>query len=189
LTKKTKFILAITGASGVHLGLKLASFLPTEYDIYLVMSDSAKIALELENNNNTKTPLNSSNITILNDSDISSCIASGSFGADMMAIIPCSMNTLAKISVGISDTLITRAFSVMLKENRKILIAPREMPFSQISLENMLKLSKMGVIIAPPVNAYYSNQNTLEDMEKFFIGKWFDLLGIENELFTRWGKQ
>jgi 4-hydroxy-3-polyprenylbenzoate decarboxylase len=77
----------------------------------------------------------------------------------------------------------------MLKENRKLLIAPREMPFSQISLENMLKLSKMGVIIAPPVNAYYSNQNTLEDMEKFFIGKWFDLLGIENELFIRWGKQ
>ena len=190
MNKKTKFILAITGASGVHLGLRLASFLPTDYEIYLVMSSSAKIALELEqstSNNSTKTSLPTNpNITILNDSDISSCIASGSFGAHKMVIIPCSMNTLAKISVGISDTLITRAFSVMLKENKDILIAPREMPFSQIALENMLKLSRLGVVIAPPVMAYYSEQQTLDEMENFIIGKWFDLLGINNNLYKRW---
>ena len=187
MNNKTKFILAITGASGVHLGLRLASFLPDDYEIFLVMSESAKVAFELENrDNNTKIP-NNPNITILNDNDISSCIASGSFGAHKMAIIPCSMNTLAKISVGISDTLITRAFSVMLKENKTILISPREMPFSQIALENMLKLSQMRVIIAPAISGYYSNQTTIEDMENFYIGKWLDLLGIDNDLYDRWG--
>jgi len=182
-----KFILAITGASGVHLGLKLASFLPKEYEIYLVISNNAKIALELEKSDSTKDLFAiNSNITILEDNDISACIASGSFKADKMAIVPCSMNTLAKISVGISDTLITRAFSVMLKENKQILIAPREMPFSQIALENMLKLSKMNIIIAPPVNGYYSNPTSIDDIDNFLIGKWLDLLNIDNSLYKRW---
>jgi 4-hydroxy-3-polyprenylbenzoate decarboxylase len=96
------------------------------------------------------------------------------------------MNTLSKISVGIADNLITRAAAVMLKERRKLILAPREMPYSSIALENMLKLSNYGVIIAPPVAGYYANIQNIEDMEKFFIGKWFDLLGIEHNLYKRW---
>ena len=96
------------------------------------------------------------------------------------------MNTLAKCSVGISDSLITRAFTVMLKENREIILAPREMPFNSIALENMLKLSKLGITIAPPILGYYSSQQTLEEMENFLIGKWFDLLKIDNNLYERW---
>ena len=74
----------------------------------------------------------------------------------------------------------------MLKEKRDIILAPREMPLNSIALENMLKLSNLGVIIAPPVLGYYSSQQTLEEMENFLIGKWFDLLKIENNLFKRW---
>jgi 4-hydroxy-3-polyprenylbenzoate decarboxylase len=96
------------------------------------------------------------------------------------------MNTLAKCAVGISDTLISRTFSVMLKERRKIILAPREMPYNTIQLENMTKLSTLGVTIAPPVIGYYSKQQTLDDMEKFMIGKWFDLLDIDNNLYKRW---
>jgi 4-hydroxy-3-polyprenylbenzoate decarboxylase len=129
---------------------------------------------------------NSPNITVLKDNDIGASIASGSFKVDKMIIIPCSMNTLAKCSVGIADSLITRAFTVMLKEKREIIIAPREMPFNQIALENMLKLSKLGVTIAPPILGYYSSQATLEDMESFLIGKWFDLLKIDNNFYKRW---
>jgi 4-hydroxy-3-polyprenylbenzoate decarboxylase len=103
-----------------------------------------------------------------------------------MIIVPTSMNTLAKISYGISDNLITRAASVMIKEQRKLILTPREIPFSPIALENMLKLSRLNVIIAPPVIGYYSNPSNLEDMEDFIIGKWFDLLGIEHNLFKRW---
>ena len=96
------------------------------------------------------------------------------------------MNTLAKCAVGISDSLITRAFTVMLKEKRDIVLAPREMPFNSIVLENMLKLSNLGITIAPPVLGYYSAQQSLVDMENFLIGKWFDLLKIDNNLYKRW---
>ena len=108
------------------------------------------------------------------------------FLIDKMIIIPCSMSTLAKCTCGIADSLITRAFSVCLKEKREILLAPRELPFSSIALENMGKLAKLGVIIAPPILAYYSGQNSIKDMEDFIIGKWFDLLKIEHNLYKRW---
>ena len=82
--------------------------------------------------------------------------------------------------------LATRVAAVALKEQKKLLLAPREMPFSAIALENMHKLATLGVIIAPPVMGYYSDASSLEDMEKFIIGKWYDVLGIPNELYTRW---
>jgi 4-hydroxy-3-polyprenylbenzoate decarboxylase len=170
-----KLVIGISGASGVNLGLKFIQLLPKHIEKYVIISQNAKVVLQKENN-----------INILENSDISECTASGSFKTDAMIIIPCSMNTLAKISCGISDNLITRTASVMLKERRKLIIAPREMPYSTISLENMTKLSQNGVIIAPPVIGYYSNQQTLEEMENFLIGKWFDLLDIEHNLFKRW---
>ena len=129
---------------------------------------------------------NDENITLFKDKNIGASLASGSFKVDKMIILPCSSNTLAKFSVGIADSLITRAFSVMLKEKREIIIAPRELPLNTIMLENMLKLSNLGVVIAPPILGYYSSQQTLEDMENFIIGKWMDLLKIDNKLYKRW---
>jgi 4-hydroxy-3-polyprenylbenzoate decarboxylase len=170
-----KIIVATSGASGVNLGLKALKLLPKEIQKHLIMSQNSKIVLEKEQN-----------ITTHANDDISASIASGSFGVDAMIIAPCSMNTLAKIACGISDNLITRCAAVMIKEQKKLLLAPREMPFSPIALENMYKLSKLGVIIAPPVMAYYSEQQTLAEMEDFIIGKWFDLLKIQNNLYKRW---
>jgi len=170
-----KLIVGVSGASGVSLAERFIEKLPHEIEIYIIVSNNAKVVSKRENNS-----------TILNDKDIGAITASGSFKCDAMVIVPCSMNTLAKISSGIADNLLTRTASVMLKENRTLLLAPREMPFSAIALENMLKLSRLGVMIAPPVSAYYADIKTLEDMEDFFIGKWFDLLGIEHNLFKRW---
>lgn len=182
-----KLVVAITGASGSSLTLKFIDKLPKDIDLYLVVSNSAKLALQLEENISIRNYFEKrENITIFKDNDISASIASGSFGIDKMIILPCSMNTLAKCAVGISDTLITRAFTVMLKQKKDIILAPREMPYNPIILENMLKLSKLGITIAPPSLGYYSKQQTLEDMENFLIGKWFDLLGIENNLYKRW---
>jgi 4-hydroxy-3-polyprenylbenzoate decarboxylase len=96
------------------------------------------------------------------------------------------MNTLAKVACGISDNLPTRVAAVALKEQKKLLLAPRELPFSAIALENMHKLASLGVIIAPPVMAYYSDASNLQEMERFIIGKWYDVLGIENNLYERW---
>ena len=167
-------IVAISGASGANLGLKLISNLPNNIKAHIIISNSAKIVLEKENS------------IIYDNSDISSSISSGSFDIDAMIVVPCSMNTLAKISIGISDDLISRSASVTLKEKRKLILAPREMPFDTIALENMHKLSSLGVIIAPPVIGYYSCQYTLEQMENFLIGKWFDLLKIKHNLYKRW---
>ena len=170
-----KVVIAASGASGVNLGLKTLELLPNEIEKHFIMSQNSKVVLDKELG------------AITHDGeDISASIASGSFGVDAMIIAPCSMNTLAKIACGISDNLVSRCAAVMIKEQKKLILAPREMPFSAIALENMQKLAQLGVIIAPPVMAYYSEQQTLEDMENFIIGKWFDLLGIENNLYKRW---
>ena len=182
-----KITVAISGASGTNLALRFIKLLPKNIEIFVVFSKSAKKALKLENNLSiTEIFKDYENITVFKDSNIGASIASGSFKVDKMIIIPCSMNTLAKCAVGIADSLITRAFSVMLKEKREVIIVCREMPFSTIALKNMLKLSKLGVTIAPPVLGYYSSQQSLEDMENFLIGKWFDLLKIDNDLYKRW---
>lgn len=182
-----KITVAISGASGSNLGVNFIKLLPKDIKVFVVFSKSAKRALKLENNISVNQIFEEyENITIFKDSDIGASIASGSFKVDKMIILPCSMNTLAKCAVGISDSLITRAFTVMLKEKKEIVIAPREMPLNTIALKNMLKLSKLGVTIAPPILGYYSKQQSLEDMEKFLIGKWFDLLKIDNNLYKRW---
>ena len=173
-----RLIISITGASGVNLGEKFVKRLPKEIEKYIIFTKNSKIVFNKENQQN-----------IFQESDISASIASGSFKCDAMIIIPCSMNTLAKISCGIADNLTTRTASVMIKEQRKLILAPREMPFSAIALENMLKLSKLQVIIAPPIIGYYSEPKSIDDMENFLIGKWFDLLGIDHELFKRWGEE
>lgn len=170
-----KVVVGISGASGASLGLKTLAALPDTVEKHLIVSEHAQIVLDKEE----KT-------TLHQNRDIWASVASGSYGADAMIVVPCSMNTLAKIACGIADNLITRAASVMIKERRTLILAPREIPFSPIALENMLKLSRMGVIIAPPVLAYYSGQTTLEEMENFMIGKWMDLMGIDNTLYKRW---
>lgn len=180
-----KLIVAITGASGVNLSLKFLENLPSFVEAFVVFSKSAKKALKLENNLSEKS-IKNKRITFYKQNQIDAAIASGSFGADAMIILPCSMNTLAKCAVGIADNLITRAFTVMLKEKKNIVLSPREMPYSALALENMYKLSLLNVTIAPPVLGYYSKQQSLEQMENFLIGKLFDLLKIENTLYKRW---
>ncbi len=171
-----KLVVAITGASGVQLGKKFIDHLPFGVNVHIVVSDNAITVDSFENKQ----------VTLHNSNNIAASVSSGSFKVDATAIIPCSMNTLAKIACGISDNLPTRVAAVAMKEQKKLLLAPRELPFSAIALENMQKLAALGVIIAPPVLGYYSEHSSLEEMEKFIIGKWYDVLGIENSLYERW---
>ena len=170
-----KILIAISGASGAKLGFKAYSLLPKKYKKYLILSDNAKIVLEKEEKN------------IFQNTQIDAPPASGSFKIDAMMIIPTSINTLSKIANGIADNLITRSAAVIIKEHKKLLLSPREIPYSTIALKNMLKLSKLNnVFIAPPNLGYYADIKNLEDMENFIIGRYFDLLGIKNNLFKRW---
>lgn len=172
-----KLAVAITGASGVRLGKRFIDLLPSHIDAHIVVSDNA---LTVENFEHGR-------VTLYKDDDIAAAIASGSFRIDAAAVIPCSMNTLAKIACGIADNLPTRMAAVALKEQRRLLLAPREMPFSAIALEAMHKLASLGVVIAPPVMGYYAEHDSLEAMERFVIGKWYDLLHIEHDVYRRWG--
>jgi 4-hydroxy-3-polyprenylbenzoate decarboxylase len=170
-----KIIVAISGSSGSKLGLSVLEKLPSSYDKHLIITDHADIVLDKEHG-----------ITLHTNDEIWASVASGSFQADAMMITPCSMNSLAKIACGIADNLITRAAAVMIKERKELLLAPRELPLSAIALENMQKLATLGVIIAPPIMGFYSEQKSLEDMENFIIGRWFDQLNIPHKLYKRW---
>ncbi|NLX62365.1 MAG: UbiX family flavin prenyltransferase [Tissierellia bacterium] len=113
-------------------------------------------------------------------------ISSGSFKVDGMVVVPCSMKTMSAVANGYSDSLLTRACDVTIKERRKLVLVPRETPFSPIHLENMLKLSRMGVTIMPLAPGFYNHPETIEDMVLHMTGRILDNLGIDNNLAYRW---
>lgn len=188
-----KLVIGISGASGVHLGLKLIEYIPQDIELFVVISNGAKkvasCELHIDIYNKLCSMQNSKAFSIYHEHEVESAIASGSFGVDAMAIVPTSMNLLAKIAHGFCNDLLSRCAAVMLKEKRTLLLAPREMPLSPIALRQMSELSMLGVIIAPPIVGYYAKPNDLDSMEKFFIGKWLDALKIPNHLYMRWGMQ
>jgi 4-hydroxy-3-polyprenylbenzoate decarboxylase len=114
--------------------------------------------------------------------------ASGSSVADAMVVCPCSMGTLASIAVGSSDNLIHRAADVIIKERKNLILVPRETPFSSIHLENMLKLSRIGVVILPPNPGFYHGINSVSELIDFVVARILDQLGIDNDLSPRWGR-
>ncbi|WP_374705321.1 UbiX family flavin prenyltransferase [Paenibacillus radicis (ex Gao et al. 2016)] len=123
------------------------------------------------------------------NADIGATIASGSYRVEGMVIIPCSMGSLATLANGISDDLLARAADVMLKEGRPLLLVPRETPLHAIHLENMLKLSRLGVRIIPAMPAFYYKPQSMEEMVNFLVGKVLDSMNIEHSLYRRWGDE
>ncbi|WP_291952660.1 UbiX family flavin prenyltransferase [Campylobacter sp.] len=189
-----KILVNISGASSCELGFLLLKYLQDKGEIFAIVSNSAKISFAKENLDFKidnfvdfiRQKFTLENVTFLENDNISECVASGSFGIETTFITPCSINTLAKISCGICDNLITRSAAVALKQRKKIILGVREMPYSSISLEQMAKLSYQGVIIAPPVIASYAKVKDLDGLKKFIVGKWLDLADIENDLYKRW---
>ena len=201
-----KIIVGISGASSVHLGIRVANeILAAGHEVCAIISDGARVTFKSEkaweylgnfripngNSGNSKIPNKNFIEEFLDEKiDIQSnmwdAAASGSSGYEAMIIAPCSSNTLAKVAAGICDNLLLRAAAVMLKEQRKLIIAPREMPFSPLSIKHMSELSGLGVMFAPPMIAHYSKPLSLNDAENFIIGKWLDCLNIKNNLFKRW---
>jgi 4-hydroxy-3-polyprenylbenzoate decarboxylase len=176
-----KVVVAITGASGVIYGTKLIEVLKEKkIDINCIVSNAGKIVIKHEGMTIPK--------RCYSEQDISASISSGSYIFDSMVIAPCSMKTLGAIANGYASNLITRTADVAIKEGRKLVIVPRETPLSSIHLENMFKLSKIGVIILPAMPAFYTNPKQIDDMVNFIVGKILDSLFIKNEIYKRWGK-
>ena len=179
-------VVAITGASGAVYGLTLLKNLKKAgVTTHLILSRWARYTLEIE------TDCSLEEVKGLADhfypaGDLSAPVASGSFRHRGMVVAPCSMKTLAAIATGYSDNLIARAADVTLKEGRKLVLLPRETPLSPIHLENMLRLARMGVVIMPPVPAFYHRPQNVQELIEQTVGRVMDLLSIENKLVKRW---
>ena len=179
-------LVAITGASGVELAVIFLKQLKKHgKTTELIITEIAKKIITIE------TDYNVSDIIELSDKyynvdDLTAGPASGSYKNHVMVIIPCSMKTLAAIANGYADNLITRAADVIIKERRKLILVVRESPFSAIHLENMLKLSRLGVIIAPPIPSYYIKPKNIKELNDYFIGRILDHIGIDSGI-KRWG--
>ncbi|HID47204.1 MAG TPA: UbiX family flavin prenyltransferase [Methanothermococcus okinawensis] len=182
-----KVVVCITGASGVCYAKRLLEVLK-ERDIKtsLIISSSAKRIIEHELDRDIQYLIDLS-YEYYENNDFFSPLASGSHKFHSVVVVPCSMKTLSAVANGYSNNLICRVCDVAIKERRKIILMPREMPLSPIHLENMLKLSKLGVVIMPPIPAFYGKPKTVEDIVDFVVGRVLDNLGIPNDLFRRWG--
>lgn len=182
-----RLIVGMTGATGAPLGVSLLQALREMpgVETHLVLSKWAKTTIELE------TPYSVRDVSALadychNPSDQAATISSGSFRTDGMIIIPCSMKTLAGIRAGYAEGLVGRAADVVLKEGRKLVLVPREMPLSTIHLENMLALSRMGVAMVPPMPAFYNHPQTVDDITQHIVARVLDQFGLEHPNARRW---
>ena len=195
--------LALTGASGMPYGMRLLErLLAADRQVYLLYSQVAQIVAQQEMNLslpsrpqeaelffNQLYNLPEGQLRVFGREEWFAPVASGSNPADAMVICPCSMGALAAIAAGMSQKLIERAADVMLKENRPLIIVPREMPFSTIHLENMLKLARCGAVIMPANPAFYHQPQTIQEMVDFVVARILDHLSIEHGLMPRWGAE
>ena len=181
-----RIVVAITGASGIIYAINLLEFLKKlNIETHLVMSKWAIANLHTETTYSLP-ELESLATYIYDNNNLAASISSGSFKVDGMVVVPCSMKTLAAISHGFSENLIQRAADVSIKESRKLILVPRETPLNPIHLENMLKLSRLGVIIMPPMPGLYNQPKTLDDIINYHAGRILDQFGIEHDFIKRW---
>lgn len=182
-----KIIVGVSGGSCAIYGVALLQVLKQlNIETHLVVSTMGEYVVQHECGMSLD-ELTQLATVVYDNKNLAASISSGSFKTDGMIIIPCSMRTLAAVANGISDNLLTRAADVTIKENRKLVMVPRETPLSVIHLENMLKLAKMGVTILPASPGFYHHPETMEDIVAIMVGRTLDQIGIEHQLFRRWG--
>ena len=183
-----RLIVAITGATGVIYGVRLLELLrDADIETHLIISPWGRRTLLHETTYSVDQVQRLAHVTY-QPADQGAAISSGSFLTMGMAIVPCSMRTLAAVAHGLGDNLVHRAADVVLKERRKLLLAPREVPLSEIHLENMLKLSRMGVVISPPMPGFYQRPTTIEDIVNHSVHRMLDQFGIHLDGSGRWGE-
>jgi 4-hydroxy-3-polyprenylbenzoate decarboxylase len=187
---KRKIVVAITGASGAPYAKRLASYLRDrarargDVELAVCVSSTAPEVWQLECGGDLREEIG---VPLWGARDYRAPFASGSAGWHAMAIVPCSMGTAARIAHGISDTLLTRAADVMLKERRALVVVPRETPLSVIHLENLAALAKAGATILPAMPSFYGQPRSIDDLVDSVVGRVLDHLGLDHELSHRWG--
>jgi len=181
-----KIIVAITGATGAIYGIRaLERLRDAGVETHLALSRWGLRTL-LHETTWTRQRVEALAHVVYSPSDMGAAIASGSFRTDGMLVAPCSARTLGAIANGVGENLIHRAADVILKERRRLVLVVRETPLSEIHLENMLKLSRMGVVILPPMPAFYTNPITLDDVVDQTVARMLDQFGLETSGTPRW---
>jgi 4-hydroxy-3-polyprenylbenzoate decarboxylase len=196
-----RYILAITGATGSITGLRVLSELARTAEVHMLISGQSFSIIREETGNDFSGDTagavqekirgfaGAENLYYYDERNFEAPVSSGSFRTDGMFVVPCSMKSLSGIANGYSNSLVERAADVIIKEGRPLLLSPREMPFSAIHLENMLKLARLGVKIAPPVLGFYHRPETVGDMVDFAAGKILDVMGVKHNIYKRWGNE
>jgi 4-hydroxy-3-polyprenylbenzoate decarboxylase len=199
--KSKQITLAWTGASGAPYGVRLLEILlKQEFEVYLLISSAAQVVLKTEHHLSISSQpekakaqlldhLNypQGKLTVFSKQDWFSPVASGSAAPKQMIVCPCSAGSLASIAHGLSDNLIERAADVVIKERGQLILVVRETPFSTLHLENMHKLSQMGVTIMPAAPGFYHQPTSISDLVDFMVARVLDHCDIEHNLVQRWG--
>jgi len=196
-------VLAITGASGAVYGLRLCEeLLAAGHSVTALISRAgftvlaAEAGLDWQGNEaqvsarlRERYRAGGENLRFYAEDNLLAPVASGSSAPDAMVICPCSMGTLSGVACGSSRNLLERCADVMLKERRPLVLVPRETPLSEIHLENMLRLARMGARIVPPMPAFYHSPRSVDELVDFVVGKVLESLGMEHRLYRAWGSQ
>jgi 4-hydroxy-3-polyprenylbenzoate decarboxylase len=193
--------LGMTGASGAQYGFRLLqSLIETDHRVYLMISKAARVVIGMETDISLPSRTGDiqkvlskqfkaadNQLCVFGEDEWTSPVASGSNDVSAMVVCPCSMGALSAIAHGASNNLLERAADVMLKERKKLVLVPRETPYSDIHLENMLKLSRMDAVIVDANPGFYNRPQSMEDIVDFVVAKILDQLGVEHKLQPRWG--
>ena len=194
--------LGITGASGVPYSFRLLEqLLKADCKVYLMISKAAQVVIGMETDLSLpgrvadmqkflteKYQASAGQLQVFGEDEWTAPVASGSNNVKAMVVCPCSMGALSAIACGASNNLLERAADVMLKERKKLIIVPRESPYSDIHLENMLKLSRMDAVIVDANPGFYNQPKSVDDLVDFVVAKILDQLGVEHELQPKWGE-
>jgi 4-hydroxy-3-polyprenylbenzoate decarboxylase len=203
MTGTKTVIVALTGASGMLYGLRLIeSLVRAQARVFLLYSQAAHVvakqelglvlpprAGDAERLFSERYGAKEGQLRAFGRDDWFAPVASGSNPADAMVICPCTTGTLASVAMGLSDNLIERAADVMLKERRKLVLVPRETPFSVVHLENMLQLARAGAVILPANPGFYHHPERIEDLVDFVVARILDHVGVAHDLVRRWGEE
>jgi phenylacrylic acid decarboxylase len=186
LRPRKLIVIAMTGATGAILGIKILTVLRRlNVETHLVLSHWSEATIRYETDY-TPSSVKALADHVYSNRDQAAPISSGSFHADGMIIVPCSMKTLAAVNSGYCDDLVARAADVMLKERRRLVLAVRETPLSEIHLRNMLEVTRAGAIICPAMPAFYTRPDSIDDLVNQMIGRILDLFDIDTGDFQRW---
>lgn len=199
--RKRTIALGMTGASGAQYGFRLLqSLLAADHRIHLMISKAAQVVIGMETDISLpgrsgeiqkvlskKYDAGEKQLQVFGEDEWTAPVASGSNDVNAMVVCPCSMGTLSAIAHGASNNLLERAADVMLKERKKLVLVPRETPYSDIHLVNMLKLSRMDAVIVDANPGFYNKPESVEDLVDFVVAKILDQLGVEHRLQPKWG--